>query len=370
LRTWVDMVRVNNMNKFSNQALLTPVHRQRGLSLIEVMVALAIGLVLLAGLVTMITNSNQSYGELTKSSRQLENGRYAMELLKDSLQHAGFYGQYAEADTLTVPGALDDPCSTTLANIDSSLPFYIQGYDAPTTIATDTDLTCLADADHLNDTDILIIRRTSTAVATGTLVTNRIYMQTLPDSYVLQAAAGDSTDATTFNLVKHDGVTQADIRAFDVEIYYVSPCNVAGGTNCSSSSDNGSPIPTLKRMLLSSDGTNTTITVEPLVEGIEDFQVEYGIDRSGDNGIPNESATGANDEYVTAPAVSDWPNVMSVRIYLLARNIETSAGYTDNKTYLLGPTGTTPSGPFSDAYKRHLFTSVTRVINPAGRREG
>ncbi len=340
-------------------------HQQRGVSLIELMVALTIGLILMAGLITLITNTNQSYSELTKASRQLENGRYAVQLLKESIQHAGFYGEYSEADTLTLPGALPSPCLTTPASIDDGLPLHIQGYNAPASAAS---VSCLDDANHVAGTDILVIRRaTTSSTAVGTLDQGTVYIQTRGSSFVLDVADDGTNNPTTFNLLKRDGFTVADIRDYRVEIYYVSPCNVHTGSTCSASSDDGRPIPTLKRLVLSSVGTTTSMVTEPLVEGIENFQIEYGIDRSGD-GIPNESATGANDEYVVAPATTtDWSNVVSARIYLLARNTELSAGYSDNKTYNLGLAGSVATP--GDAYKRHLFSTAVRLVNPAGRRE-
>ena len=56
---------------------------------------------------------------------------------------------------------------------------------------------------------------------------------------------------------------------------------------------------------------------------------------------------------------------MTVKISLLARNTQTSTDFTDNKTYAIDGT----PGPFGDHYKRHLYQTVVRLMNPAGRRE-
>jgi type IV pilus assembly protein PilW len=62
---------------------------------------------------------------------------------------------------------------------------------------------------------------------------------------------------------------------------------------------------------------------------------------------------------------AEWQNVMAVRIYLLARNID-SSGVVDTKTYNMGPEGgVTPGG----AYRRHAYTEAVRLINPSARRE-
>lgn len=55
-----------------------------------------------------------------------------------------------------------------------------------------------------------------------------------------------------------------------------------------------------------------------------------------------------------------------MKIYVLARSIEQSAGYTDARSYSLG--GAT-LGPFNDHYKRHAFATSVRLNNVAGRRD-
>ena len=55
---------------------------------------------------------------------------------------------------------------------------------------------------------------------------------------------------------------------------------------------------------------------------------------------------------------------------------EATIGYTDNKTYCLATlpaNGVCPpaqvAGPFTDSFKRHLFTSSVRLTTISGRRE-
>jgi type IV pilus assembly protein PilW len=152
------------------------------------------------------------------------------------------------------------------------------------------------------------------------------------------------------------------VRKYVVRAFYIATCNDCSG--------NGDGIPTLKVAELtdatSECGTDPstscgTIQIRPLAEGIENMQLEYGVDDTGD---------GAPDRYVAAPASTDWQNVVAVKAYLLARNTEQSIDYTDNKTYSLSSDGTTLSGtPFGDHYKRHVYTLTARATNIAGRRE-
>ena len=62
-----------------------------GFSLVELLVSLAIGLLIVSGLTVLFVNSSQSGSELDKSVRQIESGRYAMEVMSDDIRLAGFY---------------------------------------------------------------------------------------------------------------------------------------------------------------------------------------------------------------------------------------------------------------------------------------
>jgi len=96
-----------------------------GFSLIELMVAITIGLAVLAGLTTIFSNSSATYGELEKTAQQIENGRYAIDLIGQDLRHAGFYGQF-QGSTAT-PAALPDPCEVAnLANLNAGLALPVQ----------------------------------------------------------------------------------------------------------------------------------------------------------------------------------------------------------------------------------------------------
>lgn len=339
---------------------------QRGSTLVEWMVSITIGLILLAGLTTLIAQQSSTQAELEKSSRQIENGRYAMQLLNEDIQMAGYYGEFSNVAGLAIPGTLPDACGVDVADIEAAMVFPVQGYNSLAT--TNGVLSCILPDNHLDGTDILVVRRVepatlTIAVAASAAATGQVYLQSGFTSSGLEFVKklGTGTDAagtTVFTLKKMDKVTLSPLRKFLVHIYFVSPCSVqvSGSTTCSSAADGGKPIPTLKVVELSSSGTMSTT---PLVEGIENMQIDYGIDSSGD-GAPDDS-------YVTSPALTDWPNVMALRVHLLARNNESSSGYQDSKTYNLGLSGTTVAT--NDGFKRRVFSQLIRVVNPSSRRD-
>ena len=341
---------------------------QMGLTLVELMISMAIGLFLVAGIATLIARQSSNHAELDKSGRQIENGRYAVTLLQDDIRHAGFYGQYASGiAALTV---LPNPCDTTAATIDAALAMPLQGYDAPATVPAPLS-SCLPDANHIPGTDILVVRRLEaddTLPTISTLVAGQIYVQTTPVAKITGIGSDPTPTAPSVYLLKQkDAATAAELRKYVQHIYFVSPCNnyAAGVPICTSAADNGRPIPTLKRLEMTSVAGVTTMVTVPLVDGIQNMQFDYGIDHSGDaGGIADGTPT---SPFVTGPAIGDWPNVMAVQINLLVRNADPSAGYVDGKTYNMGIAGTV--GAFSDAYKRHAYSANVRVVNPSQQRE-
>lgn len=342
--------------------------RQRGMTLIEWMISLTIGLILLAGLTALIARQSSTQAELEKSSRQIENGRYATQLLQDDLQLAGYYGEFSAVSGLAVPTVLPNPCLVAAADLSSAMPFSVQGYNSPGSSLPAAFADCpLLAANHLAGTDILVIRRADSAVVTGALVPGQAYFQAgltasgQEFSRVVAIATSTAVDTAVFTLKKKDGTTAA-LRKYLVHIYFVSPCSVpASGSTCSAANtdDGGLSIPTLKRMELSVGGGVTKFVTTPLVEGVEKLQFDYGFDTTGD---------GAPDSYATdAATVGAWADVVAVRINLLARNNERSIGYQDTKTYTLGLDGTTTAT--NDNFKRRVFSQLVRLVNPSARRE-
>ena len=99
--------------------------QQRGFSLIEMMIGLTIGLLILTVLSTLLVNNSKARVDLDQSMQQVENGRYAMQLLGDEIRHAGYYGEGALS--LSAPTAPPDPCVTTVAAMTTALPLAVQG---------------------------------------------------------------------------------------------------------------------------------------------------------------------------------------------------------------------------------------------------
>ncbi len=371
---------------------------QRGMTLIEWMISITIGLILLVGLAALIAQQSRTQAELDRSSRQIENGRYAMQLLQDDIQLAGYYGEYS--DTLPSPSLaltpprLPNPCALATNPADADYvanAFAVQGYDSSATLPANLSNPVAAGGCGLNaanfraGTDILVIRRVETTAMGAVLNPGEIYFQsglkppTLAFDFVLAAATTSSLDTAVFNLKKKipgsvpPAYVSAPLRKYLVHIYFVSPCSVpANGSTCSTTNtdDGGVSIPTLKRYELSFDKVAGTpkFSLVPLVEGIENMQIDYGFDAN------DATADGAPDSFLTdvpgAPATPDptrWADVMALRLNLLARSNEKTGGYSDAKTYNLGLAGMTTAT--NDGFKRKVFSQLIRLVNPSSRRD-
>jgi len=234
----------------------------------------------------------------------------------------------------------------------------VQGYDAPAA----APISCIPAADFVAGTDVLVVRRASTvATAAGSLDASDIYIQNNNDWTDANNPALNVGLAANFALVNKDGATPADIHKYYVRVYYVSPCHLyaAGATACTASADGGRPLPTLKMLELRAGSAGSAVMNSiALAEGVENFQVDYGIDASGQ---------GAAQNFVSEPAsLGDWSNITELKLNLLVRNPQATPGYVDLKTYTLGLAAPiTPGGSF----KRHVFSGHVRLTNVGEARE-
>ena len=346
-------------------------NRQCGMTLLELMVAIAIGSILLAGLASTFISSSRAQRELTKSGNLIENGRYAIGVLQEDLRHSGFFGYYYDLGVST--GVLPDPCTTTMATIDSNMIQPLSGYNAAnsSTRANISSTTCgslMTNANLNPGSDVLSTMRADTEAVTTTTQYD-VYLQA--NSYDKTVFAGTGSTPASYYLkypTKTGNTTVAETRQMHVNTYFVAPCVIGNGTDGVCDGSENEQTPTLKRLELSTDGSATKITIKPLVEGVEYFKVLYGIDSSPSttNDVTKEPGDGIPDSYVASPSTAEWPNVVSVKIYLLVRADKKTDDHTDTKTYSLA--GST-FGPFNDQYKRHVFTTEVRLINISDRRE-
>ena len=332
-----------------------PSRRQRGVTLVELMVGMTLGLMVVAGLAVLFANSSRTSRELDGATRQIENGRYAVDLFAQELAVAGFYGDVDRSGAVyTTP----DPCATALGALGwdtaaKSRPSPIEGRTSSELAA----LTCASNPAAGNPA--VVLRRldaSPTAQASINNADGHVYVQTSQcnndPANTPYIASNDKTALTLRNLACA-GTGTGEARRYFSRLYYVAWCNECTGSAADTT-------PTLKRAEL----LGNAIVVTPLATGIERIALEYGFDTNLD-GVPDVYR--ATLSGTSGAADNTWTNVVSARVYVLARTTEEAPSYTDTKAYALGLAGT--FGPYGDHYKRKVFVTTTKLQNVAGPRE-
>lgn len=321
-----------------------PLRRQTGLTLVELMVGLTLGLIVSAALLLLFANASSSGQNLQRASEQIENGRYAVELLRDEIQLAGFFGETAS----TSPAYSDpDPCLSTPGGFSAApytLPAAVRGIDAATA------LPCLPN--RLAGTQALVVRRLGTrqepVPAPGNTqdYVQYAFCETDPVSTPLVF----SRNPSDFVLRRRNCTAPNVVRPYLSKVFFVAACN-----RC-----NGDSTPTLKVLEL----RNGALVVTPLVEGVEMLRFEYGFD-TANTGSPATYLPG-----ITAPgsgATERWSNVVAVKAHLITRSLAQAPGTAAAQQFQLGatPALSTPA----DGHLRRAYSTTIRLVNPSGMRE-
>ena len=324
---------------------------QAGFSLIELMIGMTLGLIVLAALTSFFVSTSSNRHEIERTSRQIENGRFAIDTLRSELRVAGFYAEVQQKGaTWNVP----DPCATDLASQGfvvgppSQLPVPVSGY------AMDVAMPgCLPD--QVPKTDVIVVRRFNTEITPPAApVAAQYYFQ--PSRCATDSTATpwlfDVGSSGAFALRRVDCTAPASLYRLRVTIFYLRDYSVTAGDK----------IPTLVRLELD----NGAITTAPMVEGIENMRFEYGLDTLGDDGSPDEYRRCDSG----SPCTPDqWAQVTAIRAHVLAVNLEPTIGHKDDKEYDMGSGATKTVGPFGDQYKRHIYAAVITLPNRTGPKE-
>lgn len=358
--------------------------RQQGLSLVELMVALVIGSILIAGAVYVYSQSRSTQRVSDTVARLQENGRYVLSVLEPDIQLAGYYGfsnspgdiQYITGGTkmttypaaklratqTAVPGFVD-PCGTNFA---VNVLTTIDGVNDATAFPLTCTTRATAAGNIRTSTDTLTIRRSSGLPpdGLGSPVNNRLQLlvnRLNPNSmYMFMDAQPPDTPALEANLVQ--------IRDLVVRSYYISNDSLPDREGDSTGRAAG--IPSL-RVLSLTDGPS--FDDQELMRGVEDLQVQFGYDTGsydGDgtidpgfdedaNGIP-DSPNGIATRYVDPGNVPFGFQVVAVRVFLLMRSDTPEQGFVDDRQYVMGSKTIAPP---RDKFRRVLLSRTIQLRN-------
>ena len=328
--------------------------RAAGFSLIELMLAMLIGLIIMAGVMQIFVSTSDTQRSSQDQLALLGDARFAVETIAYDLRHAGLWGRNNSYQSIACQNSATTnttPCPAGFAMPSATADCAVEEYinlERPLFAIDNANpygATCAAQA-YKAGTDVLSLRYADTnQIGTTVLAAGVAYIRSSIQGGML--FVGPSIPAVSAYKWKDDTANSNHLLVS--RTYYVSDYTDAPGDN----------YPSLRRSdLVAGPAMNS----EVLLPGVENFQLEFGIDL-GTNGVPNTPKDGQVDSYVTAANVTDWRygQVLAVRIWLLMRserqdrdNIASAQTFT-----IAGNAVTTPN----DGYRRYLVSTIVKLRN-------
>lgn len=324
---------------------------QRGLSLLELLVAMFIGLFLVGGVTAIFLVSKRGYTETENVSRANESARFGLYLLANNIAHIGFFGGANPSPPSFVNSltAITGDCTGTASMVDLVNHFRVVKATSASLVG------CITDAQ--TDSDVLIIKSVrpvpffdgalddpddndGTVDTPEALTPSRVYLWASRLGVESQLFRGN---------VQPDLTRIADGVAWEYlgHIYYVR--NVAGRE------------PTLSRKVLRWNGTALAVDTEDLVEGVERLRILPGV-LTGTYLAPQVKYM----ETTEIPAASaDWRSVASVQLRMLVRSADIDPGGVGRNLRYVLVEGTEAGYDFLEpgANDRRYRTVVQETIN-------
>jgi len=325
------------------------INRQRGLSLIELMIAMVLALVLSAAVINVFANNRHSFRQGENVQRMQDDARHALREITFELSMAGHYGDLLMPGSVTPDGALT--LSTDCGPVGSPEWMYqtvqpgtdqilsVVALDNATSAEAAANFSCIGGAEFQAGTDVVSIKRVVGARA-GALTAGKVYLRTNGTVGLLYQEPLGGAPA----IVVPAPSAEWEYRP---SVYYIRNYAYMAGDG----------IPTLCKKVLS--GAAPGMTTECLATGIENLQIEYGIDTTGDSYA---------NVYMPNPAIADLQSVVAARVSMLARTADIDTRYDNEKTFNLS--NALPYTPDDSFHRRVVSTTVSiqniRSLNAMG----
>ncbi len=316
--------------------------RERGLTMMELLVTVVILSLLMAGLSQLVVTNSQNANATGALARIADSGRAAIQLLSADIRRAGYLGGNIDlldaADMIS--GTREIPayainCVADTGDWALMLNQPIVGVNAPddsSAIAYD----CVADADEDGIEwlrgDVLTVRYAPTPdIEVADMLPNRPYLRaTLIDGRLFLGSEVNDTA----NEVNDDSARDYNLTA---HTYFVGATDRTCG---------GIVIPALFRKTIGDDGLPET---QELLAGVENLQLRYLVDNRY-----------YDADEVPLSASGEWPRVAAVEITVLVRSECPETGFDINRTFALADASYTPADL---AFRRQVFTTTTQLRN-------
>jgi type IV pilus assembly protein PilW len=318
--------------------------RQQGITLVELMVALAIGSFLIIGAVQIYSQSRQAFVINESIARVQETAQFALDTIEADLRMASNWGRTSRGLSIDGRTMIGTPNP-------KALPVPLDcGEDWSIELGTPVDgfnnvvgganigLPCPPQDTGQANSDVLTVRRAS--VNPVPLQAGRLQIQTTRIQGEIFADGSippqfDPAASTTHNLM--------------VSSYYVdSDSQLIPG------------VPTLRRKVLGIQGVNSAVFDQEIAPGVENLQVQFGIDVNEDNTVDRYVNPGDESYNPEAPGYIPGARVLTARIWLVVRGLTPEIGIDDTRAYAPGDVNL---GTFGDQMRRMQVSKTILLRN-------
>lgn len=292
--------------------MLTAQSRQAGLSFIELLISMVIGIVLLGGMLTVYMAGKRSYSDGEQLAMMDESARNAIDILKRHLEHAG----YASVTGIPVTDYVLSPSTQIVGSNTKFFPNTVKKSADGTGSSSDTvGIRFKSDSRVYTDCTENVLDKDK-RICTG-LVNN----ESCADSST-PISANDSLIYNSFGINVNDELNNVSEKI--PLLYCYSALNASGVS---------------------------------VAQGIENMQVNYGVDTNNDK---------VADRYLTATQLNTeglWNKIISIQVALLVRSRDPFYSSAKQESFTL--LDKTLSG-FNDRYRRAVYTTTIRLRNLEG----
>ncbi|ROQ17051.1 type IV pilus assembly protein PilW [Marinimicrobium koreense] len=337
--------------------------KQQGLSLIELMISLTLGIVLMTGVMQMFLTSRTTYNTQQAISRIQESGRMAVEFLAQDIRMAGYQGCSSRGANQNIEIGVEDPTNDYLLDFNIS----IQGYSS--------DDPPMEDGVAADDTEILVVRRASNVTMpivgpTGSTANLEVAVEEQDDCVgdVCRgdiAVISDCTQGRVFLITNFQNVGGGGSKIVHARSNIANePKNIdsqLGGQQFGAGAEilrmstltyyiaeSGFGAPGTMSLWRDQDGERAE-----LIEGVENMRVLYGVDSN-----PNDNQN-VPDDYREFDDVPSWENVLAVRVELLMQSLQPNV-LPDPQPYFFGGE-TIDDARIDDRRMRQVFSTTIGI---------
>lgn len=326
------------------------IKRSYGFSLVELLVAMVVGLIIVSGAFSLHSGSRKIQLKNEEQMDMVADARFAIDMIAYDLRHAGMWGA-TNKDGLIDCKSTDAACTSTSAG--DTPPASMSGdcaagwyYNLSRPVfAIDNSegnlysATCVPSSEgYRAGTDILEIRYADANVPAA-LLANQVYVRSnFTNGRIFVGATPPVLD-----IGDSDSLTQNhELHAY---AYYISDHTDSAGDG----------IPSLRRIALAN---SPSVQKQTLIAGVYDLQVQFGVDVDADLEIDRY------DDPQVITTNDDWDKVYAAKIWLIMRTDKIQRGINtnkDNKSFTIAGNTVTLGG--QDDYRYFMVSSVVNLRN-------